>query len=361
MCRHSRPPTDSLQNYGRMVSEGCAHRAEFGYHPGYMFGGRALLHCNGSRDYQLCSEHQHLLPIPAAAPWSNCARSSVNGITLPKVPLMHDYGEEKPEAYIAFLQQVSRGAEGAEVSLDDRTCLDHHVEDLLACLESWFARELGTPSVGRPWRLGRLSLTRNNLSGESVARIADQLRHMDVRLRRLDLDYNSIDAKGLSALTDYIWNCPDTLYEIGLASNNIVVTPADGDDAVSALLRCLYNHSGYPRKIHRESGTQVVPLTIRLSDNYIADSDQLLSEIQKKGGNERVSICSSADPPVGNGKEYLAVFLPDLARQRSVQEVSHVPKAITDGVVGVSVPRMRESAPGLQDSSASRGTAWPCK
>ncbi|CAK0843960.1 unnamed protein product, partial [Prorocentrum cordatum] len=234
-----------------------------------------------------------------------------------------DYAVEKPDAYRAFLQYVRPGTEGTEVVLADKMCLDRHVVDLMMCLESWLWRESGPPAVsGQPWRLAKLNLARNDLSDESVVRIAERLKQLDIRVRRLDLDSNMTAAKGLAALTEYVWNCQDPLTEIGLACNAIEVgAETEGDDPVSGLLRCLYNHPAYPAKAvgsTSEGGdVQVSPLTVRLEGNRIHNGEQLLDHIRNKGGAKHVRVCSSAAVFQGNGEEFLAVHLPNLADQGS--------------------------------------------
>lgn len=237
-----------------------------------------------------------------------------------------DYAAERPEAYRAFLQHVRQGDDGVEVVLSDHMCLDHHVPDLLLCLESWLMREYGgrQPTTGQPWRLGLLDLARNGLADDSIARIVERLKQLDVRLRRLNLDANGAGDAGMLALVEYLWNCPEPLFEIGLAENRISVrTPDTEDNPVSALLRCLYNHPGYPRKTLSGDCTHTQPLMLRLRGNAIIGGNELLRQIEQKGGSERVRFCSSPEAyETGNAEEFLAVFLPEFLEQGSAALVN---------------------------------------
>jgi len=256
------------------------------------------------------------LSTPAAAPpggiWAE-----------PNLPAFRDYSKERPEAYRAFLQHVKIGSGGAEVMLGDRMCLDHHVKELLPCLETWLLLQFGLPTQTRqPWRIGRLDLAGNGLSDESVFHILDRMKQLDVRIRSLDLGKNLTAEKGMEGLEWYIWNCQEPLFELGVEENEITVgADDDGTDPVSALLRCLYNHPLYPWKSETHGGgAQVTPLTLKLGGNHIAGQASLLERIREKGGNERVRFCSSGESYHSGGEEYLAVFLPGFETQRLTPE-----------------------------------------
>jgi len=222
-----------------------------------------------------------------------------------------DYAMEKPEAYRAFLAHIRHGIDGVEVYLGNNMCQDHHVEDLLACLESFLARTLP-----RPWRIGRLDLARNGLCDDSVWRVVERMKQWSLRVKSLDLDSNAIGQKGLTALVEYIWNCPEAISEIGLAGNGIEVSASSiGDDSVSGLLRCLYNHPIYPLKTQTEAGVHIVPFILRLGDNKISGIQQLLDRIRDNGGVAHIRFCQEAAPYAPNGEEYLSVCLPFYERQ----------------------------------------------
>lgn len=228
-------------------------------------------------------------------------------------------------------------------------CQDHHVADLLDCLESWLMRSFGVPSEAQPWRIGKLDLSRNGLSDTSVVHICERLKLLRIRVRRLDLDGNRIGAEALVALTGYVWNCPEPLHELGLANNDITIgTAGDGDDPVSALLRCLYNHAGYPRKsAPADAVTQITPLVLRLGTNSIADGDRLLARIREKAGQSRVKFCDSADPYASEGEEFLAVCLPDFRSQRGCLTVD---SEVREG----ELKKLGDSLSGLPPPSLSR-------
>mmetsp|Transcript_46863 Transcript_46863/g.85889 ORF Transcript_46863/g.85889 Transcript_46863/m.85889 type:complete len:452 (+) Transcript_46863:113-1468(+) len=236
-------------------------------------------------------------------------------------PPVRDYAQEKPEAYYAFLRHVGQGPEGYEIILSDRMCLDKHVADLTSCMESWLARQFGPPSVsGFPWRLGKLDLSRNALSDESLALVMDRLKRSQIRVLRLLLDANSAGTKAVTALSEYIWNNPEAVMEVGLADNDIQVSGSPkGDDCVSALLRCLYNHSAYPVKMRTEKGVQISPLTLRLNGNFSDDQlgpMNLLDRIRDKVGSDKVRFAKDAAPYIGQSEEFLSVYLPSFHDQR---------------------------------------------
>lgn len=207
--------------------------------------------------------------------------------------------------------------EGIEVFLGNNMCQDHHVEDLLACLESFLGR-----TIPRPWRIGRLDLARNGLSDESIFKIIERMKMWSLRLKHLHLDSNHIGQKGLKALVEYVWNCPEPISEIGLSGNSIEANAADSaEDPVSALIRCVYNHPVYPLKSPGESGPQIVPLTLRLGDNKIENGHALLDKISDKGGPAHVHFPKSPEPYAAVGEVFLSVFLPDYERQGAAAAV----------------------------------------
>merc|ERR1712138_362996 len=93
-------------------------------------------------------------------------------------------------------------------------------------------------------------------------------------------------------------NCQDALLEVDLASNLIEVDSSNSScsDPVSALLRCLYNHSSYPKMIVGHDGTpKVVPLILRMGRNKVQEPAGLLKAIVSKVGQNRVQIRPNAD------------------------------------------------------------------
>mmetsp|Transcript_16905 Transcript_16905/g.39346 ORF Transcript_16905/g.39346 Transcript_16905/m.39346 type:complete len:444 (+) Transcript_16905:86-1417(+) len=236
-------------------------------------------------------------------------------------PAWRDYAQEKPEAYYAFLRHVHQGPEGYEVILSDRMCLDKHVADLTACMESWLQRQFGPPAVsGFPWRLGKLDLSRNALSDDSLVMVMNRLKRTGIRVMRLLLDANCAGTKAVTAVSEYVWNNPEALLELGLADNEVQVSgSAKGDDCVSGLLRCLYNHSAYPVKMRAEKGVQISPLTLRLHGNFSDDPlgpINLLDRIRDKAGSDKVRFSKDALPYTGESEEFLSVYLPQFHDQR---------------------------------------------
>lgn len=235
-----------------------------------------------------------------------------------------DFAAEKPQAYKAFVDMaVHNGEGGTTVGLPNSMCLDRHVPDFLACLECWLVRSFGQPAATqRPWRLQCLDLSRNSLSDASLCRVLETLKRLDVRIERLWLAGNLMAERGLVALTEYVWNCRDALVEVDVADSTIpadpMAGPEPGSDGVSAFLRCIYNHGAYPLMLDH-GGLKVVPLLLKMGNNFISHPDKLLRMIRNKGGKSHVRICSDAEPYVrGAEKEYLSVCLPDFLTQKVV-------------------------------------------
>lgn len=252
-----------------------------------------------------------------------------------------DFATEKPEAYRAFEKMAIRSGEGGrEIGLPDRMCLDKHVADFQACLHCWFFRNQGDPrATGQPWRLHSFDLSRNDLSDDSICAVMDQLKRLDVRLQRLRLPGNKIRQRGVEAITEYVWHNQDALQDIDISDNEISVENPP-NDALSGLLRSLYNHSSYPRKIQRsDNEVEVAPLVLQIGGNLIRDPTRLLDEIMAKGGKTRIRFPSAPDAYLlKNGEEeFLSVFLPGVSRQ---------------GLAGPISPRVSASRTGTSEAAA---------
>lgn len=215
-------------------------------------------------------------------------------------------------------------------------CLDKHVADFQACLHCWFFRNLGDPrATGQPWRLYSFDLSRNDLSDESICTVLDQLKRFDVRLQRLKLAGNKIRQRGVEAITEYVWHNQDSIQELDISDNEISVE-SPPNDAMSALLRCLYNHTAYPRKISKsETEVEIAPLILQIGGNLIRDPTALLDEILAKGGKSRIRFPSSSDPYPQNGREeeYLSVYLPGVSRQGLTGPISPRVSAVRTGAL----------------------------
>lgn len=240
------------------------------------------------------------------------------------LPRQRDFAEERPDAYRAFETMAVRSTEaGLEIGLPQKLCLDRHVPDFLACLRCWIRRNLGEPGASRrPWRLHKLDLSHNNLSDESIAEVAEALRYDDVRVQRLHFAGNCAHQKGPQALTEYLWACPEAVVELDLSKNNIAVeSGSEGNDPVSALLRCLYNHPGYPRRVARHATARlpesfdIEPLTLRLGGNRVKEPCVLLDLVTSKGRKERVGLRTSPEVYQPNIEEFLSVFMPGFQEQ----------------------------------------------
>mmetsp|Transcript_44364 Transcript_44364/g.141075 ORF Transcript_44364/g.141075 Transcript_44364/m.141075 type:complete len:558 (+) Transcript_44364:82-1755(+) len=246
-----------------------------------------------------------------------------HGVGAPAPAQELDFAAEKPAAYRAFEQMaVHSGEGGTTIGLPNAMCLDRHVPDFLKCLECWLGRSFGQPTATqRPWRLQCLDLSRNSLGEESLCRVMETLKRLDIRIERLWLAGNFMRERGLAAMTEYMWNCKDALVEVDVTDNEIVADPTTGpepgNDMVTAFLRCLYNHSAYPLMLEH-GGMKVLPLLLRMGGNFISHPDKLLRQIRSKGGRSHVRICASADPyDHGGQKEYLSVCLPEFLTQRA--------------------------------------------
>eukprot|EP00929_Paragymnodinium_shiwhaense_P018242 TRINITY_DN12847_c0_g1_i4.p1 TRINITY_DN12847_c0_g1~~TRINITY_DN12847_c0_g1_i4.p1 ORF type:complete len:686 (-),score=110.38 TRINITY_DN12847_c0_g1_i4:94-2151(-) len=277
-----------------------------------------------------------------------------------------DYADERPEAYNAFLRHVRYCPDGGlEVSLCDRMCLDHHVADLLMCMEAWMSRDFGPPAVsGQPWRLGRLDLARNGLSDDSLTKVLQRLRHLDIRIRRLDLDLNLLGPSAAQALVEYLWNCPEAMAEISAQDNRIdrAQGAAEGDDAVSQLLRCVFNHPGYPRKIQASDSSSkilIVPLILRLGGNPIGACTNIIDAVTEKAGRDRVRFCSSADPYACETEEFLSIFMPDLNKAPAPPIATAAPPKAPLALTGTQQEASSSSCD--EDSGAEGGAASAAK
>jgi hypothetical protein len=163
-------------------------------------------------------------------------------------------------------------------------------------------------------------MSRNGLSDASASLVLEQLQRMDLRVERLRLSGNAIEAKGLAKVTEYIWNCPEALLELDVSKNRVEADPSAGEtpgsDGVSALLRCLYNHAKYPQIVTGQNGAaQVLPLVLHLGGNRIKEPAKLLKNIEAKGGKKHVKIRPSPEPYEHVGKEYLSICLPEFLDQ----------------------------------------------
>lgn len=208
---------------------------------------------------------------------------------------------------------------GTEVWLPDGMCQDKHAPDFLKCLHCWLLHNQGdNRSTGRPWKIQCLNLSGNGLSDASVSSIMEQLQAFDLRVEYLYLRGNGIESGGLEKITQYIWNCQDPLAEVDLVSNLIEVDSSNSScsDPVSALLRCLYNHSSYPKMILGHNGIpKVVPLILRLGRNKVQEPARLLKAIEAKVGKDRVQIRPNADAYDRAGEEFLSLCLPEFLEQ----------------------------------------------
>lgn len=244
-----------------------------------------------------------------------------------------DFALEKPEAYRAFEQMaVQMSADGTTtICLANQMCQDRHIPDFLQCLRCWLPRKLGQPSsTGHPWRLHCLDISKNGLADASIASVMDTLIQLDVRVEQLRLAGNGAEARGLSAVMEYVWNCQEPIRELDIADNNIVADPMagpeHGNDCVSALLRCFYNHPSYPCARDRAGRSpEVFPLLLRLGGNFISHPKKLLKDIQSKGGKDKVQIAADSAPYSQAHQEFLSVCLPDFLEQRKADKASTPP------------------------------------
>eukprot|EP00929_Paragymnodinium_shiwhaense_P023333 TRINITY_DN14631_c0_g1_i1.p1 TRINITY_DN14631_c0_g1~~TRINITY_DN14631_c0_g1_i1.p1 ORF type:complete len:826 (+),score=123.43 TRINITY_DN14631_c0_g1_i1:179-2656(+) len=267
-----------------------------------------------------------LTPGDSPAPAASVFQATSSTAPAPAASAPHDFAEERPNAYKAFERAAVRPSVGGrvEVALTRKTCLDKHVPDFIRCVGCWMSRNLGDPRKA-PWRLQTLDLSHNELQDASIIQVVEALEKDDVRLNVLRLRGNRIHSSSLTAITQYMWRSAEALAEVDLAENEIVVSQgSDGQDPVSALLRCIYNHSGYPRRVAKtstpEEGQEPYdeqPLVLHLEGNLIADPGLLVGEICRKGGRDKVRICGGPEAYPPQGKLlYLSVFLPNLTKQR---------------------------------------------
>jgi hypothetical protein len=162
---------------------------------------------------------------------------------------------------------------------------------------------------------------------------------------------NRIQRPGVHSITEFAWDSVEALRELDLSENEIAVSgDLNGDDPVSALLRCFYNHSAYPRRIvrtewvpGRREAFDLEPLILRLNGNFIKDPVRLLGQVCEKGGRERVRLRPGPEVYHPCCEEFLSLCLPDFSRQRG-STASAIPAAQSD-----SQKQEEWSAPDLDD------------
>jgi len=264
--------------------------------------------------------HIRLTPAPAATAPGGVPQAPV-AAAAPVAP-EPDFAEQKPDQYKAFCAMaVHNGEGGTTIGLPNNMCVDRHVPDFLKCLQCWLFRSFGDPAIsGRYWRLQGLDLSKNNLSNASLCQVIDLLKDKDVRVDRLLFSHNKLDASGLASLTEYIWNCKEAIVEVDVSYNEIVADPhlgQGGEDVVSSLLRCLYNHSKYPLSLH-QGGVKILPFRLKIGGNRVADPAKLLRMIKSRGGKTHVNILPRPDAyDKTDDKEYLSIYLCDFLDQRA--------------------------------------------
>eukprot|EP00811_Abedinium_folium_P016258 NODE_2519_length_2197_cov_5.341063.p1 GENE.NODE_2519_length_2197_cov_5.341063~~NODE_2519_length_2197_cov_5.341063.p1 ORF type:complete len:473 (+),score=79.72 NODE_2519_length_2197_cov_5.341063:166-1584(+) len=285
--------------------------------------------------------------------------SAVNGNGRPAEPVSQSFdsiAQFRPEVYYAFEKAaVHRTARGAiEVRLTDGTCRNHHVPEFLLCLQCWMYRGYGDPALtGRPWRLRCLNLARNSLRSATMRTLMEGLVRMDIRIERLHFTCNCFGAEGLDALTDYLWNCPDPVIEVDITENS---AGAGGIAALSAMLRCIYNHPAYPHTACKPGGeVRITPFVLRVGGNGIAEPEAILRTVEEKGGKEHVwfRLDPAAFAPEARevqharARVFLAAWVPDIMDQQPQERP----------VGEEAVPPAKRRRPHLQVRSSGSATS----
>jgi len=183
------------------------------------------------------------------------------------------------------------------------------------------------------------------------------LKKLDVRLQRLKLAGNKIRQRGVEAITEYVWHCQDSLQELDISDNEISVE-SPPNDALSALLRCLYNHTAYPRKISKsENEVEVAPMVLQIGGNLIRDPTALLDEIHAKGGKSRIRFPATADAYLlkTGEEEFLSVYLPGVSRQGLTGPISPRVTATRIGTSGAAAKDIDSASHRLPPAAPSAG------
>eukprot|EP00397_Hematodinium_sp_SG-2012_P019027 GEMP01019533.1.p1 GENE.GEMP01019533.1~~GEMP01019533.1.p1 ORF type:complete len:450 (+),score=89.51 GEMP01019533.1:3-1352(+) len=168
-----------------------------------------------------------------------------------------------------------------------RQLFDRHVDSFIHVLGK-FLYTLNGP----PYRLSGLDLSHNNLADESLCKILEFVRRMDIRLDRgrLLLNGNRMTAKSIQKLEEVIWACPDPIQRLVLSHNRI------GHEDVATILRTVYNHHSYP---WRDENDNLWPLTLELTGNPgMQHLKGTVSEAEKQGGEDKVAFCFEPERPV---------------------------------------------------------------
>ncbi|CAK9043051.1 Hypothetical protein (Fragment) [Durusdinium trenchii] len=193
--------------------------------------------------------------------------------------------------------------------------LENGVDSLLAEI-----RQSTAPyaSNGAHCCLEMLDVSGIALQDSGAQKLFQEMTELGVAVRRLMVAGNSLGDQAMTALSAYLWQSPEPLWDLGLADNLIT------DKGLEELLRCLYNHPSHPPCVPDAQGghTGAFALRLDMKNNLVRDHTSLIKRVESAGGAGAVQLVTeregsfwqSADS--GRPLPYLWVFLPRLSEQK---------------------------------------------
>jgi len=123
-----------------------------------------------------------------------------------------------------------------------------------------------------------ISFPKNGLTDEAVGRLLQALQRSEIHVTSLNLHTNLIGPQGARQLGDFLRDASFPVYEVHLSHNMI------DDESALEMIRLILEHPKYVQRRHRE-GETVVPLTLKLNNNWIRDPLRVLKKVESDRGN----------------------------------------------------------------------------
>eukprot|EP00405_Crypthecodinium_cohnii_P037264 CAMPEP_0206535834 /NCGR_PEP_ID=MMETSP0325_2-20121206/6380_1 /ASSEMBLY_ACC=CAM_ASM_000347 /TAXON_ID=2866 /ORGANISM="Crypthecodinium cohnii, Strain Seligo" /LENGTH=1238 /DNA_ID=CAMNT_0054032911 /DNA_START=154 /DNA_END=3867 /DNA_ORIENTATION=+ len=181
-----------------------------------------------------------------------------------------------------------------------------------------------------------VSFSRNSLSDGAVVRLLQALRRSDMHIASLNFQYNCIGSRGAREFGEFFCDASaPSIRELNLAGNMI------DDLAAEQLIRSIAEH---PRQLnswgsHDREG-QIVPLMLRLNNNWIRDPMAVLRKVAADIGGSISSSNRTVNGPTLNGWLTLSRFdLQDEPTYLQKTEVNASGQQVLDALREVSGPQ----------------------